>query len=105
MLQHMRQAALPRRVVHIARINKGGVAEDRRIRPLADNERQPLGQDFGRDSLLKTLQVLRPARPLRHQHQRPNALPKPGNLLLWHPVSFVQERVVRLSRSLPKYCS
>jgi hypothetical protein len=57
--EHMRQAALARGIVHVARINKGGVAENRRLRPLAYDQRQPVGQDFGCNSLLKTLQILR----------------------------------------------
>ena len=55
----MRQPALARGIVHIARIHKRGVAEDRRFRPLADQNGQPVGQHFGRDPLLKTLQILR----------------------------------------------
>ena len=36
-LEHVRQAALAGGIVHVARINKCGVAEDRRFRPLADD--------------------------------------------------------------------
>ena len=61
-LEHMRQAALARGVVHVARVNKGGIAEDRRLRPLADDQRQPVGQHLGGDPLLKALQVLSYAR-------------------------------------------
>src|ERR1035437_6033982 len=90
----MRQAALARRVVHVARINKGGVAEDRRLRPLADDQRQSVGQNLRRDSLLETLQILGlgDGNGYHHQCQRPNALPKPGETSALHPVSFVQKR-------------
>ena len=58
MLEHVRQAALARGVVHVAGINKGVVAEDRRLVPLANDQREPVGQDFDGDSLLKALQIL-----------------------------------------------
>ena len=61
-LEHMRQAALARGVVHVARIDKGGVAEDRRLRPLADNQRQPVGQHFGGDSSARNSSGPAPAR-------------------------------------------
>ena len=54
----MRQAALAGGIVHVAGIDKGGVAEDRRLGPLADDEREPVGQHLGGDSLLEALQIL-----------------------------------------------
>ena len=56
-LEHVRQAALARGVVHVAGVDEGGVAEDRRLRPLADDERESVGQHLGGDSLLEALQI------------------------------------------------
>ncbi len=58
MLEHVRQAALARGVVHVAGIDKCGVAEDRRLVALANDEREPVGQHFDGDALLKALQIL-----------------------------------------------
>ena len=93
-LEHMRQAALARGVVHVARVDKCGVAEDRRLRPLADDQRQPVGQHLGGDSLLEALEVLRAsARQGQNcQHQRPSALVKPGDFNPLHPISLPEGR-------------
>ncbi len=55
MLKHVCQAALARGIVHVARIDKRGVAEDRRIRTLADQQRQPVRQHLRCDPLLEAL--------------------------------------------------
>ena len=60
-LEHVRQTALAGGVVHVAGVDKGGVAEDRRLRPFADDERQAVGQHLGGDLLLEALQDPEPA--------------------------------------------
>ena len=89
-LEHMGQAALARGVVHISRVDKGGVAEDRCIRPLANEQRQSIRQNLGRDSLLETLQILRLRACERHRSQRQDKdnLPGPGKNSAMHPASL-----------------
>jgi len=61
-LEHMCEAALAGRIVHVARIYKRRVAEDRRLRTFADQNRQAIRQHFRGDALLETLQILRKPR-------------------------------------------
>jgi hypothetical protein len=57
-LEHVRKSALAGWIVHIAGVDKCGIAENRRIVPLANKQGQPIGKYLGRDSLLETLQIL-----------------------------------------------
>ena len=76
-LEHVRQAALAGGVVHVAGVDKGGVAEDRRLRPLADDQRQPVGQHLGGDLSARSSSDPGPAHACtghRRQHQQPTKL-------------------------------
>ena len=94
MLEHMRQAALAGRVVHIACVNKCGVAEDRRIRPLANDQGKAVGQHLGRDPLLEALQILglRACCGQDHGQQRQCPPQKPGRISALHPISLFERR-------------
>ena len=58
MLEHVREAALAGGVIDVARIDEGGVAEDRRLMALAHDEREPVGKHLDGGALLKTFQIL-----------------------------------------------
>ena len=93
-LEHVRQAARARGVVHVARVHECHIAEDRRLRPLAHQDREPVGQYLGGDPLLEALEILR-RRGLPghcHGHQRHGSLPIPGRKLDLHPCSFIAGR-------------
>src|SRR6202034_3594397 len=86
----VRQAAFPRGIVHVARVDICRVAEDRRIRPLADQQRQPVRKHLGRDPLLKALEILAQRTVSGHCRQRycQKHSPKPGKGSALHPCSF-----------------
>ena len=52
-LEHVCQSRLAARVVGVARVHDGEVGEDRSLRPLADNQRESIGQHFRRDALVE----------------------------------------------------
>jgi len=83
-LEHVRQSALTPRIVHVAHIHKRRIGEHRRIGPLANQDRQPVGQHLRRDPLLKALQVLRPGRDHNRAHQRRT----PADSSSQHPCSW-----------------
>ena len=57
-LKHVRQPACALRVVRRACVHQRVEAEHRRLRPLADDQRQPIGQHLHRRPLLKTGEIL-----------------------------------------------
>jgi hypothetical protein len=61
-LEHVGQAAGALRIVGRACVDQRVIAEDRRLRPLADDEREAVGQDFDGSLLLEAGEVLRHAR-------------------------------------------
>ena len=66
-LKHVRQPACTLRVVRRAGIHQRVEAEHRRLRPLADDQGQPVGEHLHRGPLLKAGEVLRHVlRPRRH---------------------------------------
>ena len=61
-------------------INEGGVAEDRRLGPLANDEREAVGQHLGGDPLLEALQVLSACGSKSHEPSGENGRSSQGAL-------------------------
>ena len=94
-LEHVRQSALARGVVHVARIDQCVVAEHRRFGPLANDQREPVGQHLHSDLFLQLLEVrgkralaIRSAPGGQSQHHTQKARQPTGEKLRKHPISF-----------------